>query len=119
MAREKGYAATIFGRRRYLKELGSSNMRIRNLGERFAVNTPIQGSAADIMKLATIALYNNMRAEGIDSNIILHVHDELVLELKEGDLARLKKVIIRSMEDCIQLKVKLKVDISVGKNWYI
>lgn len=119
MARSKGYAETMFSRRRYLKELGSSNMRIRNLGERFAVNTPIQGSAADIMKLATIVLYNNIKRGGIDSNIILHVHDELVLELKEGDLSRLKKVITESMEDCIKLKVKLKVDISVGKNWYI
>ena len=118
-AHSKGYAATIFGRRRYLKELGSSNTRIRNLGERFAVNTPIQGSAADIMKLATINLYNNMKSEGIDSNIILHVHDELVLELKEEDLEKLKIIVKESMEDCIQLKVNLKVDISVGKNWYI
>ena len=118
-AHSKGYAATIFGRRRYLKELGSSNTRVRSLGERFAVNTPIQGSAADIMKLATIDLYNNMRSGGIDSNIILHVHDELVLELKKEDLEKLKKIVRESMEDCIQLKVKLKVDIAVGKNWYI
>ena len=118
-AYKNGYSTTMFGRKRYIKELGSSNGRIRSLGERFAVNTPIQGSAADIMKLSTIVLYNNLRSEELDSNIILHVHDELVLELKEKDQKKIEKIIRRSMENCIKLRVRLKVDISTGSNWYI
>jgi len=118
-AYKKGYTTTIFGRKRYLKELGSSNVRIRSLGERFAVNTPIQGSAADIMKLSTVILFNKLKLNNIVSNIILHVHDELVLELKERDLERIKRIVIESMENCVSLKVKLKVDIKTGKNWYI
>lgn len=118
-AYKKGYTTTIFGRKRYLKELGSSNARIRSLGERFAVNTPIQGSAADIMKLSTVVLFNRLKSDGIDSNIILHVHDELVLELKEEDQEKVKKIVTESMENCINLKVNLRVDIKTGKNWYI
>ena len=118
-AYKKGYTTTIFGRKRYLKELGSSNVRIRSLGERFAVNTPIQGSAADIMKLSTVILFNKLKLNNIDSNIILHVHDELVLELKKRDLEKIKKIVIESMENCVSLKVKLRVDIKTGKNWYI
>ncbi|MBE3093065.1 MAG: DNA polymerase I [Chloroflexi bacterium] len=118
-AYKKGYTTTIFGRKRYLKELGSSNVRIRSLGERFAVNTPIQGSAADIMKLSTVILFNKLKLNNIESNIILHVHDELVLELKERDLEKIKKIVIESMENCVSLKVNLRVDIKTGKNWYI
>ena len=118
-AYKRGYTTTIFGRKRYLKELGSSNARIRSLGERFAVNTPIQGSAADIMKLSTVVLFNKLKSAGIDSNIILHVHDELVLELKEGDFDKVKNIVVESMENCVSLKVDLKVDIKTGKNWYI
>jgi len=118
-AYKKGYSTTIFGRKRYIRELGSSNNRLRNLGERFAVNTPVQGSAADIMKLSTILLYNSIKSEKLDCNIILHVHDELVLELKEKDKEIVRKLVKDSMENCIELKVKLKVDIETGKNWYI
>jgi len=118
-AYKKGYSTTIFGRKRYLKELGSSNNRLRNLGERFAVNTPIQGSAADIMKLSTVVLYNKLKSEKIDCNIILHVHDELVLELKEKDKEIVKNAVTESMENCMDLKVELKVGIKIGKNWYI
>ncbi len=118
-AYKKGYSTTIFGRKRYLRELGSSNNKIRSLGERFAVNTPIQGSAADIMKLSTIVLFNKLKSGKIDSNIILHVHDELVLELKEKDREIVKNIVKDSMENCIKLKVNLKVDIKSGGNWYI
>jgi DNA polymerase-1 len=118
-AYKKGYSTTIFGRKRYIRELGSSNERLKSLGERFAVNTPIQGSAADIMKLSTVKLFEKMELKNLDSNIILHVHDELVLELKEKDLEKIRKIVIESMENCIKLKVKLKVDIKTGRNWYI
>jgi len=118
-ASQKGYSSTMFGRKRYIKELGSSNGKLRSLGERFAVNTPIQGSAADIMKLSTIILYKRLRSENIDSNIILQVHDELVLELRSRDRENIEKVVRQSMEECMELKVRLKVDIETGKNWYM
>jgi DNA polymerase-1 len=118
-AYKSGYSTTMFGRKRYIKELGSSNSRIRSLGERFAVNTPIQGSAADIMKLSTIVLFNDLGLKKVDSNIILHVHDELVLELREKDKEVIEKIVKNSMENCIKLKVGLKVDISTGRDWYI
>ncbi|MDD3818313.1 MAG: DNA polymerase I [Actinomycetota bacterium] len=118
-AYKKGYSTTIFGRKRYLRELGSSNSQVRRLGERYAVNTPIQGSAADIIKLSTIVLFNRLKSEKLDSNIILHVHDELVLELKEKDSEIIKKILRESMENCVKLKVNLKVDIKSGVNWYI
>jgi DNA polymerase-1 len=118
-AAKNGYSTTMFGRKRYIRELGSSNARIRSLGERYAVNTPIQGSAADIMKLSTIRLYEKLVSAGADSNIILHVHDEIVLELKEKDIDIVENIIRESMENILTLKVRLKVDINTGKNWYI
>ncbi|MBN2072418.1 MAG: DNA polymerase I, partial [Actinobacteria bacterium] len=118
-AYRNGYSSTMFGRKRYIRELGSSNGRLRSLGERFAVNTPIQGSAADIMKIATVALYKNLENGMIDSNIILQVHDELVLEIKSGDEQRVKRIVKDSMENCVELRVKLKVDMATGGNWYI
>jgi DNA polymerase I len=118
-AYKKGYTTTIFGRKRYIKELATTNANIRNLGERLAVNTPIQGSAADIMKLSTVLLFDRLKKEKIDSNIILHVHDEIVLELKGRDLDNIKAIVIDSMENCIEIKAKLKVDIKTGRNWYI
>jgi len=118
-ASEKGYSTTMFGRKRYIRELGSSNGRLRSLGERLAVNTPIQGSAADIMKLSTIILHRRLRKENIDSNIILHVHDEIVLELKRKDCENIERIVRESMEGCMELRVRLKVDIKTGKNWYI
>jgi len=118
-AYSKGFAVTLFGRRRYINELGSSNGRLRNLGERLAVNTPIQGTAADIMKLSTVKLFNNIKKSKIDSNILLQVHDELVLELKENDLKAIEKIVRDSMEDCVKLKVAIKVDIKSAPNWYI
>jgi len=117
--RRSGYTTTIFGRKRYINELGSSNMRIRSFGERLAVNTPIQGSAADIMKLSTIVLYDNLKSNNLDCNIMLQVHDELVLELKSKDLNSVREVVKSSMENCVKLKVKLEVDIKTGRNWCI
>ncbi|HAX18192.1 MAG TPA: DNA polymerase I [Actinobacteria bacterium] len=118
-ASEKGYAETLFGRKRNIPELLSPNPRIRNLGERLAINTPIQGTAADIMKLATVRLFNNLKESGTDANILMQVHDELVLEIKEKDLEIVKKSVKISMEDCIKLEVPLKTDIKYSVNWYI
>ncbi|MCL5771698.1 MAG: DNA polymerase I [Actinobacteria bacterium] len=117
-AYKKGFTTTLFGRRRYINELSSSNRKLRSLGERLAVNTPIQGTAADIMKLATVKLYNDIRDSKIDANILLQVHDELVLEIKNKDLEEIKKIVKNAMENCVNLKVAIKVDIKVAENWY-
>lgn len=118
-AYEKGYAQTLFGRKRKIPELFNSNPRVRNLGERLAINTPIQGTAADIMKLATVRLFNNLKESATDANILMQVHDELVLEFKEKDLEIVKKSVRISMEECIKLEVPLKTDIKYAENWYI
>ncbi|MHB1275518.1 MAG: DNA polymerase I [Candidatus Humimicrobiaceae bacterium] len=118
-AYDKGFAVTLFGRKRYINELGSSNGRLRNLGERLAVNTPIQGTAADIMKLSTVQLSNSIKKNKINANILLQVHDELVLELKEKDLKIIENIVKDSMENCVKLKVAIKVDIKSARNWYI
>jgi len=118
-AYKTGYTSTMFGRKRYIRELASTNANIRNLGERLAVNAPIQGSAADIMKLATVVLFEKIQERGYDCNLILHVHDEIVLELKEKDLQQVKEIVTTSMENCISLKTGLKVDIKTGENWFI
>lgn len=118
-AYEKGYAKTLFGRKRKINELFNANPRIRNLGERLSINTPIQGTAADIMKLATVKLYNNLKESGTDSNILMQVHDELVLELKTKDLEIVRKSVKIAMEECVSLKVPLKTDIKYAENWYV
>jgi len=118
-AYSKGYTTTMYGRRRRIRELGSSNANIRSLGERLAVNTPIQGSAADIMKLATVVLFEKIRQSALDCNLILHVHDEIVLELRQKDLEKVKSIVSDSMEKCVDLKTGLKVDIKTANNWFI
>ena len=114
-ARTKGYVTTMFGRRRALDGINSSNFNLRSLAERMAMNTPIQGSAADIIKLAMIEAEKNLR--GFESRIIIQVHDELVLEAKKSELSTVKKILRDSMENVLELKVPLIVDIHSGKNW--
>ncbi len=118
-AYKTGVATTMFGRKRYIKELASTNANFRSLGERLAVNTPIQGSAADIMKLATIVLFNEISARKLDCNIVLHVHDEIVLEFRKKDTDIVKSIVINSMENCVKLVTKLKADVKIAENWYI
>jgi DNA polymerase I - 3''-5'' exonuclease and polymerase domains len=114
-----GTATTMFGRKRYIKELASTNANLRSLGERLAVNTPIQGSAADIMKLATVVLFSDICRKKLDCNIILHVHDEIVLEFRKNDTDVVKNLVITSMENCVKLVTRLKVDVKIAENWYI
>lgn len=118
-AYKTGMATTMFGRKRYIKELASTNANFRSLGERLAVNTPIQGSAADIMKLATVVLFNEICRQKLDCNIILHVHDEIVLEFRKKDTDIVKNLVINSLENCVELVTKLKVDVKIAENWYI
>ncbi len=117
-AREKGYVTTISKRRRFLPDLFSSNKAVRAFGERTAVNTPIQGSAADIIKKAMIRLYRELRARGLAARLLLQVHDELVLECPREELQVLVPLLKEAMEGAAQLLVPLEVEVKVGPNWY-
>ena len=116
-ARGRGYTTTIFGRRRQLPELSSGNFRIRQMGERMAQNAPIQGSAADIFKLAMIDLDRALVATGSRAEMILTVHDEIVLEVPVEEAEAVKEVVRKTMESVCELKVPLVVDLGFGPNW--
>ena len=117
-AKEKGYVETLFSRRRYIPELNSSNYMVRQFGARAAMNTPIQGTAADIMKIAMINVYKKLKEEKLQSKIILQVHDELIIETKIEEQDKVKKILKESMENAMELKIPLKVELSVANNWY-
>lgn len=116
-AREEGFVATIFGRRRYLNDIASHNAVARGLAERNAVNAPIQGSAADIMKIAMIDVHRRFAAEGIRSRVILQVHDELVVDMLREEQEQIVRIVTESMESAARLKVRLVADAGVGRNW--
>lgn len=116
-AREVGYVTTIFGRRRYLKDITSNNAVARGLAERNAINAPIQGSAADIMKLAMIAIHREFKHNGIKSKMILQVHDEVIIDTLREEVQRVKEIVERVMESAARLKVKLIAEAGVGNNW--
>ncbi len=117
--RQEGYCETLFGRRRYIPELTSSNFQVRSAGERMAVNHPIQGTAADLMKLAMIDVYQKLRASPYqaDCKMILQVHDELVFEVKKESAAAAGKIIKDAMEQVVKLRVPVKVEVKSGENW--
>ena len=117
-AKEKGYVETLFHRRRYIPEIKSNNYMVRQFGSRVAMNTPIQGTAADIMKIAMINVYNKLKEENIDGHIILQIHDELLLEVNEKDKEKAKKILEECMNNAANLSVPLEVDISEAKDWY-
>ena len=116
-AHTNGYVQTLFGRRRDLPAINSSNYNQRMLAERMAMNTPIQGTAADIIKLAMIRAYRMIHEAGLKSRILLQVHDELVLEVVESELEKVKDILKEAMEQVVHLKVPLSIDINLGKNW--
>jgi DNA polymerase-1 len=116
-AKVNGYTETIMGRRRYIPELNASNGMLRGFGKRVAMNAPIQGTAADIMKLAMIKVHDALLNEGIDAEIVMQVHDELVVEVRESDVKRCAETVKREMENAVKLSVPLTVDVTVGKNW--
>ncbi len=117
-AKEKGYAETMFGRRRYLPELSSSNFNLRSFGERVARNMPIQGAAADIIKIAMVHVENRLEKEGLSAKLILQVHDELIVEAPEKEAEAAQKLLQEEMENAVQLAVPLIVDVKTGKTWY-
>lgn len=117
-AQEKGYSTTIFNRRRYIPEIKSSNFIDKNRGKRAAMNAPIQGSAADIIKIAMVNVYNRLKEYGLKSKLILQVHDELIVEATSDEVERVKELLKDEMENAVNLKVNLDVDLNVGDSWY-
>ena len=117
-AKENGYVLTILNRRRFIPEIKASNRIVKALGERLAMNAPIQGSAADIIKLAMVNVYNKLREKDLKSKIILQVHDELILNVKKDELEEVKNIVKNEMEKVLEMKVPLEVDINIGKTWY-
>ena len=117
-AKEQGYVETLFNRRRYIPELKCKNFNIREFGSTVAVNTPIQGTAADIMKIAMINVYKKLKEEKLESKLILQIHDELLIEAKEDEKERVKNILQSCMENAIKLDVPLKAEVSEAYNWY-
>lgn len=117
-AKEKGYASTIFGRKRYIPEINSPNFMVRQAGERLAMNTPIQGSAADIIKLAMISTYRSLLSKDSGARLILQIHDELIIEVPSGLEEEYKEILRHDMENATELQVKLEVDIHTANDWY-
>jgi DNA polymerase-1 len=117
-AKEHGYVETIMHRRRYIPELTSSVFMQRAFGERTALNAPIQGSAADILKKAMIELHLYLKTNKKQSKILLQVHDELILQVPEHELEEMKVVVPQMMGDAVKMKVKLETSCDVGKSWY-
>ncbi len=117
-AKENGYITTMFGRRRLLPELSNSNKTIQALGRRLAMNTPIQGTAADIIKIAMIRVSDRLKSEGLSARLILQVHDELIVECSEADKEQAKRVLKEEMEHAVDLLAPLEADVGEGKDWY-
>lgn len=117
-ARQNGFVTTLFGRRRYIPELSGHNAVARKFGERVAMNSPIQGSAADIVKLAMLNVTKRIKKEGLDAKLILQVHDELIVEAAEGDADRAAVILREEMEGAVRLSVPLTVDLTTGRRWF-
>ena len=117
-AKETGYVETLFNRRRYIPELKSNNYMVRQFGERAAMNTPIQGTAADIMKIAMINVYKKLVENGLEAKIVLQVHDEMMIEAPLNEAEKVKEIVKNEMESAIQLKIPLIAEVSEAENWY-
>ncbi|MBT8304796.1 MAG: DNA polymerase I, partial [Bacteroidia bacterium] len=116
-ARDNGYVQTVLGRRRYLKDINSQNAVVRGAAERNAVNAPIQGSAADIIKIAMINVHDKLISGGYKTKMLLQVHDELVFDVYKPELDKMKSLIKTEMESAYELSVPLVVDMDMGNNW--
>ncbi len=117
-AKEKGYSLTMYGRKRPIPELKASNFNLRQFGERVAMNAPIQGSAADIMKVAMINVFFALKKEGLKSKLILQIHDELVIETAEDEVEAVKALLTREMERAVTMKVPMEAECNIGTDWY-
>ena len=116
-ARENGYVETILGRRRYLRDITSANATVRGFAERNAINAPIQGSSADMIKIAMIRIYDAFNSKGLRSKMILQVHDELVFDVHKDEIETVKPIIHDLMVNAIPLKVPIEVEMNTGENW--
>ena len=116
-AAKEGYVETMFGRRRILRDITSSNRTVRGLAERNAINAPIQGSAADIMKLAMVEISRRFKQEGIGSKMIMQVHDEVVIDTRLDELEKVKRIVKESMEGVATLQIPLIAEVNSGKSW--
>ena len=117
-AKAKGYVETLFGRRRYIPEIKSSNYMVRQFGQRVAMNTPIQGTAADIMKIAMINVMKELKSRNMKSKIVLQVHDEMMIETALEEVDEVKDILKEKMENAIKLRVPLIAEVSEATNWY-
>ena len=113
-----GFVSTLYGRRRYIPELSGQNKMLKKFGERVAMNSPIQGTAADIIKVAMINVSRRLEKEGIDARLILQVHDELLVEAHKNCADKASTILREEMENAIQLSVPLSVELTVGETWY-
>ena len=116
-ARQKGYAQTLFGRKRYLPDITSQNATVRSFAERNAVNAPIQGTAADIIKMAMISIHRRLKEEGLKAQMIMQVHDELNFNVPENEVERVRAIVVTEMQNAVHLSIPLIADCGVGKNW--
>ena len=117
-AKEFGFVDTMFGRRRYIPEINSNNYLVRKFGDRAAMNTPVQGTAADIMKIAMVDVYNELKKQNLKSKIVLQIHDELIIEALEEEKEKVSEILKTCMQNAAKLVVDLEVDLQIGKNWY-
>ena len=117
-AKEEGFVTTMTGRKRYIKEINASNYMVRQIGERLAMNSPIQGSAADIIKLAMIKVYDALKENKLKSRLILQIHDELVINTYPEEREIVEKLLTENMESAMELSVELKAELNEGNNWY-
>lgn len=117
-AESKGYSETIFGRRRYIPELAAKNKNIQSFGKRAAMNAPVQGAAADIIKIAMVKVFRRLRDEKLDAHLILQIHDELIIEASEKDAARAAQVLGEEMRTAVKLDIPLTADVEMGKSWF-
>ncbi|MFZ5627337.1 MAG: DNA polymerase, partial [Bacillota bacterium] len=117
-AKEQGYVTTLLGRRRYLPDLSSNNRNVRAFGERTAVNTPIQGTAADIMKVAMLKADAALQKAGLKARMLLQVHDELIFDVPAEEVREVARVLREAMDTAVQLTVPLEVEVKAGDNWY-
>ncbi|NND16505.1 MAG: DNA polymerase I, partial [Eudoraea sp.] len=116
-AREHGYVQTVLGRRRYLRDINAGNAVVRGAAERLAINAPIQGSAADIIKIAMINIHRKIEEQKLKTKMLLQVHDELVFDVHDSELERVQELVKLEMESAYSLEVPLVVDMGTGKNW--
>ena len=116
-ARRDGYVETLLGRRRYIPDINSANRQVREAAERMAINMPVQGTSADIIKVAMIKLYNELKERKLKSKMLLQVHDELIFEVPDAEMDEMRPLVTRLMSTAVSLSVPVKVDTKVGKNW--